>query len=164
MVGTSHETSAFAIAAIRAWWLDVGRRAYPGADRLLIEADSGGANGHRAWLWKAGLQQLADEFGLTITVTHYPTGASKWNPVEHRLFSPLSGNWAGQPLLSYETMLKFIRTTQTETGLRCRARLDTTEYDTGLKVTAEQQAQINLQRHRTLPKYNYTIRPRTRAQ
>ena len=164
VVGTSHETSAFAIAAIRAWWLDVGRRAYPGADRLLIEADSGGANGNRAWLWKAGLQQLANEFGLTITVAHYPTGASKWNPVEHRLFSPLSGNWAGQPLLSYETMLKFIRTTQTETGLRCRARLDTTEYDTGVKVTAEQQAQINLQRHRTLPKYNYTIRPRTRVQ
>lgn len=164
VVGTSHETAAFAIAAIRSWWLDVGRPAYLGCARLLIEADSGGANGNRGWLWKAGLQQLADEFGLTITVTHYPAGASKWNPVEHRLFSPLSGNWAGQPLLSYETMLKFIRTTQTETGLRCRARLDTTEYDTGLKVTAEQQAQINLQRHRTLPKYNYTIRPRTRVQ
>jgi hypothetical protein len=163
VVGTSHETSAFAIAAIRSWWLDVGRRAYPGCDALLIQADSGGANGNRCWLWKVGLQALADEFGLTITVTHYPTGASKWNPVEHRLFSRISSNWAGQPLGSYETVLKFIRTTTTENGLRCRARLDMTEYATGLKVTAAEKAQINLQRHRTLPKYNYTIQPRTRA-
>lgn len=163
VVGISHETSAFDVAAIRSWWVQVGRRAFPGCHAILIQADSGGANGNRCWLWKLGLQHLADEFGLTITVTHYPTGASKWNPVEHRLFSPVSGNWAGQPLISYETVLKFIRTTRTETGLRCRARLDTTEYATGLKVTKEQKAQINLQRHRTLPKYNYTIRPRTSA-
>ena len=163
VVGTSHETPAFAVAAIRSWWMQVGRHAFPGSHALLIQADSGGANGNRCWLWKLGLQHLADEFGLTITVTHYPTGASKWNPVEHRLFSPVSGNWAGQPLINYETVLKFIRTTRTETGLRCRARLDTAEYATGLKVTKEQKAQINLQRHRTLPKYNYTIRPRTSA-
>jgi hypothetical protein len=106
------------------------------------------------------LQALADEFGLAITVTHYPTGASKWNPVEHRLFSAISGNWAGQPLISYETVLKFIRTAKTETGLRCRARLDTTAYATGLKVTKEQKTQVNLRRHRILPKYNYTIQPR----
>ena len=164
VVGTSHDTSAFAIAAIRSWWVEVGRRAYPGCAALLIEADSGGANGNRCWLWKAGLQALADELGLTITVTHYPTGTSKWNPVEHRLFSRISGNWAGQPLVTYETVLKFIRTTKTENGLECRARLDTTEYATGLKVTAEEKAQINLQRQRTLPQYNYTIRPRTRVQ
>ncbi len=99
VVGISHETAAFAIAAIRLWWLDVGRHAYPGCDALLIEADSGGANGNRCWLWKVGLQALADEFDLTITVTHYPTAASKWNPIEHRLFSQISDNWAGQPLV-----------------------------------------------------------------
>lgn len=164
VVGTSHETPAFVIAAIRSWWLNVGRPTYPNADALLVEADSGGANGNRCWLWKAGLQALADEFALTITVTHYPTGASKWNPVEHRLFSRISGNWAGQPLVTYETVLKYIRTTKTENGLGCRARLDTTEYETGLKVTAAEKAQINLQRQRTRPKYNYTIRPRTRVQ
>ncbi len=161
VVGTSHETPAFAVAAIRSWWMEVGRRAYLGSDALLIQADSGGANGTRCWLWKLGLQHLADEFGLTIMVTHYPTGASKWNPVEHRLFSPVSGNWAGQPLISYETVLKFIRTTRTEMGLQCRARLDTAKYATGLKVTKDEKAQISLQRQRILPKYNYTIRPRT---
>jgi hypothetical protein len=159
VVGTSHETANFAIAAIRSWWLAVGRHVYPGCTELLIEADSGGANGNRVWLWKVGLQRLADEFGLSITVTHYPTGASKWNPIEHRLFCHISGNWAGQPLRTYETMLKFIRTTQTENGLSCRARLDTTDYQTRLKATAAEKAQLNLQRHRTLPKYNYTIRP-----
>ncbi len=164
VVGTSHETPAFAIAAIRTWWLDVGCHVYLEADALLIEADCGGANGNRCWLWKVGLQALADEFGLTITVTHYPTGASKWNPIEHRLFSRISGNWAGQPLISYETVLKFIRTTETEKGLRCRARLDTTAYETGLKVTAAQKAQINFKRQRTRPHYNYTIRPRTAPQ
>jgi hypothetical protein len=163
VVGTSHETPAFAVAAIRSWWIDVGRHAFPGCHALLIEADSGGANGFRCWLWKLGLQRLADELGLTITVTHYPTAASKWNPVEHRLFSPVSGNWAGQPLINFETVLKFIRTTCTETGLRCRARLDKAKYATGLKVTKAEKAQINLKRHRTLPKYNYTIRPRASA-
>jgi Rhodopirellula transposase DDE domain len=161
VVGSSHETPAFALAAIRAWWLAVGQPHHRGKKALLIQADGGGANGNRCWLWKFGLQQLADEFNLTITVTHYPTGASKWNPIEHRLFCRISSNWAGQPLISYETMLKFIRTTKTETGLRCRARLDTTEYETGLKITREQKEQINLQPHRFLPKYNYTIRPHT---
>ncbi len=105
------------------------------------------------------MQQLADEFNLIITVTHYPTGASKWNPIEHRLFCRISSNWAGQPLISFETVLKFIRTTKTETGLRCRVRLDRTKYETGLKITPEQKQQINLQLHRTLARYNYTIRP-----
>ena len=159
MVGTSHETPAFAIAAVRVWWLQVGQHRYRRKHELLIQADGGGANGHRCWLWKWGLQQLADEFQMTITVTHYPTGASKWNPIEHRLFSRISANWAGQPLLSYETVLKFIRTTKTVTGLGCQALLDRTAYKTGVKVTAEQKGQINLQPHRILPKYNYTIRP-----
>jgi len=134
VIGIAHETAEFAIAAIRRWWLRAGRRAYAGQHHLLIEADDGGANDSRSWLWKAGLQALADEFKLTITVTHFPPGASKWNPVEHRLFGPISLNWAGQPLRSYETILNFIRTTQTESGLRCRAYLDKTQYETGLKV------------------------------
>jgi transposase len=159
VVGTSHETSAFAVAAIRSWWRQVGQYHHRRKNALLIQADGGGANGNRCWLWKFGLQQLSDEFNLTITVTHYPTGASKWNPIEHRLFCRISSNWAGQPLISYETVLKFIRTTKTETGLCCRAHLDTTEYATGLKITREQKEQINLQPHRFLPKYNYTIRP-----
>lgn len=161
VVGRSHETPAFAVAAIRSWWLEVGQHYYCGKNELLMQADGGGANGNHCWLWKWGLQQLADEFNLTITVTHYPTGASKWNPIEHRLFCHISSNWAGQPLVSFETVLKFIRTTKTETGLHCRARLDRAEYETGLKITREQKQQINLQPHRTLPKYNYTIRPHT---
>lgn len=159
VVGTSHETPAFAVAAIRSWWLEVGRYHYRGKRELLVQADSGGANGNRCWLWKWGLQQLADEFGLTIAVTHYPTGASKWNLIEHRLFCHISSNWAGQPLISFETVLKFIRTTTTETGLHCRARLDRSKYKTGMTITREQKQQINLQLHRTLPQYNYTIRP-----
>ena len=159
VVGTTHETPRFAVAAIRFWWIAVGRHRYPGAAALLLEADSGGANGNRCWLWKLGLQALADEFGLTITVTHYPTAASKWNPIEHRLFSQISANWAGQPLLSYETVLKFIRTTQTETGLRCRARLDTRNYRTKVHATALDKAQIQLKPARARPQYNYVITP-----
>lgn len=159
VVGHSHETPAFAVAAIRSWWLEVGRHAYPGCHDLLIEADSGGANDHRSWLWKVGLQALADEFGLTISVTHYPTSTSKWNPVEHRLFSPISGNWAGQPLDTFETVLKFIQTTRTETGLSCRARFDPHVYATGLKVTKAQKDWVRFGRPRILPKYNYTILP-----
>jgi hypothetical protein len=158
-VGISHETAAFAVAAIRSWWLEVGQQHYPGKHELLILADAGGANGNRCWLWKWELQQLADEFDLTITVTHYPSGTSKWNPIEHRLFCHISHNWAGQPLVSYETVLKFIRTTKTATGLCCRAHWDRKHYKTGLKITAEQKRAVNVQTHRTLPKYNYTIRP-----
>jgi hypothetical protein len=163
VVGTSHQTPQFAVAAIRLWWIKVGRRVYPGKKHLLIEADCGGANGNRCWLWKYGLQQLADEFGLTIIVTHLPTNASKWNPIEHKLFCHIEQNWAGQPLIRYETVLKFIRTTRTETGLRCQAYLDTTEYETGLKITGEQKAQINLTLHRVLPRWDYTIEPRGTA-
>ena len=159
VVGTSHQTPEFAVAAIRQWWLRVGQRVYADQKHVLIEADCGGANGNRRWLWKWELQQLADEFGLTITVTHLPTSASKWNPIEHKLFCHIEANWAGQPLVSYETVLKFIRTTRTDTGLRCRACLDATQSETGRKITAEQKAQINLKPHRVLPRWNYTIEP-----
>jgi len=158
-IGTAHETPAFAVAAIRRWWKRAGRHTYGDHVPLLIEADDGGANDSRCWLWKWELQQVADEFQMPITVTHYPAGASKWNPVEHRLFSPISLNWAGQPLATYETVLKFIRTTRTQTGLRCRAWLDPHDYPTGLKITPQQKTQINLKPHRVLPNWNYTIEP-----
>ena len=159
VVGTSHQTPEFAITAIRRWWLLHGRRQYRPLTEWLIEADCGGANGNDYCAWKWGLQQLADEFGVTITVTHLPTSASKWNPIEHRLFCFVSKNWAGQPLVDYETVLKFIRTTTTDTGLRCWACLDTAEYATGRKISELQRSQINLKPHRVLPKWNYTIEP-----
>jgi hypothetical protein len=158
-VGVSHETAEFAVNVIRRWWLTEGRAAYPDQTELLVQADAGGANGYRDWLWKWELQRLADETGLTIIVTHYPTSASKWNWIEHRLFNHLSANWAGEPLVSYETVLKFIRTTTTETGLCCTAYLDRKHYRTQVNVTPEQKAYIRLAKHRVLPKWNYTIRP-----
>ena len=159
VIGVSHETAEFTVAAIRRWWIKVGRQSYPGHQHLLIQADDGGSNDSRSWLWKFGLQALADEFGLTITVTHFPAGASKWNRIEHRLFCFISLNWAGQPLRSYETILKFIRTTRTANGLRCQAELDRAEYETGLKVTPEEKVSINLKAHRIHPNWNYTIEP-----
>jgi hypothetical protein len=161
VIGVSHETAEFAVAAIQAWWREVGRHAYPGQTHLLIQADDGGANDSRSWLWKACLQDLADDCQLTITVTHYPAGASKWNLVEHRLFCFISRNWAGQPLVSYETILKFIRTTRTEPGLCCQARLDRTHYETGLKISPAERTNINLKPHRLFPNWNYTIEPRS---
>jgi hypothetical protein len=162
VVGTAHETAAFAIAALERWWLENGRWCYPRATRWLIEADCGGANGNRSWAWKVGLQRLADEFGVRITVAHYPPGASKWNRIEHRMFSLISQNWAGQPLVSYETAVKFIETTTSATGFRCRVFLDTKTYPTKVKVSAEEKAMVKLTPHKTLPQWNYTIRPSTK--
>lgn len=159
-VGVSHETAEFAVNVIRRWWYAEGRAAYPDATELLVQADAGGANGYRDWTWKWALQRLADETGLTIIVTHYPTSASKWNWIEHRLFNHISANWAGEPLVRYETVLKFIRTTTTETGLCCTAYLDRKHYRTEVKVTPEQKAATRLVKHHVLPKWNYTIRPR----
>jgi hypothetical protein len=159
LVGTSHDTPAFTVQAIRRWWLAVGHRRYARARRLLIQADGGGATDHRKWGWKVALQGLADEFNLIITVTHYPAGASKWNPIEHQLFGPISGNWAGEPLVSYEVVLKYIRTTRTESVQRCRARLDTKEYPAEHRVTAQEKASVRLKRHRIRPQLNYTIYP-----
>jgi hypothetical protein len=158
VIGTSHDTPEFAVAAIRSWWIQTGRKAYPRQRHLLIEADCGGSNGNRCRAWKARLQGLADEFGLTITVTHYPTGASKWNPIEHRCFNLISGNWAGQPLESYETVLKSIRTAQSTTGFRCQARLDKRVYATGIKIPPEEVASLRIEQHKVFPHWNYTIR------
>src|SRR5260221_8469099 len=158
VIGISQETPTFEVEAIRRWWLDVGRQRYGNESRLLIEVDSGGANDHRKWEWKFALQGFADEFGMTITVTHYPPGASKWNPIDHRMFSLISANWAGEPLASYETMLKYIRTTHSEKGFHCRACLDRKEY-TAQKPTKEQRRQVRLKRRRGFPEWNYIIYP-----
>ena len=160
VVGIAHETAAFAVAAIRRWWLEVGRYHYAGTKRLLIQADGGGANDCRRWAWKVALQGLADECGLIITVMHYPPGGSKWNLIEHRMFSLISGNWAGEPLASYEVMLQFIRRTRSATGFHCKARLDTTPYATGRKVSNEERRAVRLKRRLVLPRWNYTIYPR----
>lgn len=159
-VGTSSDTPAFAVDCLEAWWRAEGRDRYPHADHLLILADNGGSNGPRCRLWKWALQQqLCDRHGLTITVLHYPPGASKWNPIEHRLFSQMSRNWAGVPLTSYETILKYARTTRTSTGLRVRSRLVDRFYPKGVRVSDDDMAQLNLTRHQILPDWNYTLQP-----
>jgi hypothetical protein len=158
-VGTSHDTAEFAIAAIRAWWLSVYTTSYSQQRHLLIEADSGGSNGRRRRLWKVGLQAFANQFGLTITVTHFPTGASKWNPIEHRMFSLISANWVGEPLVDYDTLLNFIRNTTSTTGFVCQAQLDMTKYQTRIKITDQQIAQLSFRYHKRLSRWNYTIFP-----
>jgi hypothetical protein len=161
VVGTSHDTPTFAVAAIRRWWRAVGRRRYRGVKRLLIEADSGGSNDYRKWEWKVALQRLADAFGLTVVVTHFPPGASKWNPIDHRMFSLISGNWAGEPLTSYAVVLRYIRRTRSGTGFHCRASLDRRKYQAQHSVPPEERARVRLQRRKVLPQWNYTIKPHT---
>ena len=159
-VGTSCETPAFAVEAIALWWKRDGRSRYPNADELLILADCGGGNGARSRAWKYHLQhQLCDPYELTVTVCHYPPGASKWNPIEHHLFSYISNNWAGKPLESYETVLKYIRTTKTSTGLRVRAQLVRKNYAKGEQVYNSTMAGLALTPHKTLPGWNYTLVP-----
>ena len=161
-IGTSADTPAFAVEAIRSWWERYGSKRYRGADELLVLADGGGSNGHRPRRWKLAVQeQLADRYGLHVTVCHYPTGASKWNPVEHRLFGPISVNWAGRPLRSLEVMQGWIRGTTTEGGLEVTTSLDERTYPKGVSVSDEEMEQLHLRRHETCPKWNYTISPRT---
>lgn len=160
-VGQSADTPQFAVEMIADWWRTFGRLAFPTAPKLLILCDAGGSNGYRPRLWKHQLQTLlADQLGLEVTVCHYPTGASKWNPIEHRLFGPISLNWAGQPLRTFETLLALIRGTVTQTGLKVEAFLVTKLYATGLKVPDEVMKSLNLERHTICPNWNYTIRPR----
>lgn len=159
-VGTSHDTPGFAAENIARWWRDCGRQHYPKASRLLILADSGGSNGARVRAWKYNLQrQVVDRFGLSITICHYPTGASKWNPIEHRLFSEISKHWAGHPLDSYPTILHLIEETTTQTGLRVESRLVTKHYATGQKVSDQQMHELRLRKHSMLPEWNYTLLP-----
>jgi hypothetical protein len=160
-VGTDHDTGAFAVASVRGWWRHEGRRLYPGAQEVLITADGGGSNGSRLRLWKLELQKLADETGLAISVCHFPPGTSKWNKIEHRLFSFISSNWRGEPLRDYETIVKLIAGTTTATGLKVTCRLDRRKYPRGRKVTHEEMKAVNLQRHNFHGDWNYTIRPRS---
>jgi hypothetical protein len=160
-VGTSHDTPAFAVDNLSKWWLYHGRHRYPKTNHLLLLADGGGSNGARKRAWKHSLQErLADRHGLTITVCHYPTGASKYNPIEHRMFSELSKNWAGRPLDDYETILNYARTTTTKTGLKINAYLVTTDYPTGVKISDQAMTELQVRPHDTQPTRNYTITPR----
>ena len=160
-VGTSGDTGEFAVAAIRSWWQASGRDGFPKSQRLLIEADAGGSNGCRPRLWKRALQQFADETGLEITVCHYPTGASKWNPIEHRVFGPITINWSGEPLTSLNSMLSLIRGTTTQTGLTVTAAQNTKTYPLHVKVSNAEFNSLNLHHHEICPRWNYTIKPRS---
>ena len=159
-IGTSYNTPDFAVNAIEKWWRTEGRRRYPAARDLAILADAGGSNGYRCRGWKHGLQtRIFNRHDIAITIARYPSGTSKWNPVEHRLFSEVSKNWAGRPLDSYETILKYIRTTTTSSGLRVRAHLIRRRYPKGVKITDERMQALSVTKDQTLPKWNYTIRP-----
>jgi hypothetical protein len=159
-VGCDHDTASFAVASIRRWWLAMGRELYPGATKLLICADGGGSNGYRLRLWKLELQKFADEMGLAVTVCHLPPGTSKWNKIEHRLFSHISMNWRGRPLTSHEVVVELIAATTTKSGLRVRAALDRDQYPTGVEVSNEQLAKLSLRRHSFHGEWNYDLSAR----
>jgi len=158
-VGTDHNTAAFAVESLRRWWYSMGKTAYPQARTVLITADGGGSNGSRVRLWKLELQRLADETGLEITVCHFPPGTSKWNKIEHRLFSFISQNWRGKPLVSHEVIVNLIAATTTETGLTVACQLDQHSYPAGLKVSKKALEAINLRRDTFHGEWNYTILP-----
>ena len=161
-VGIDHDTASFAVQAIRRWWRAMGRAAYPRATRLLITADAGGSNGPRVRLWKWELQQFANRTGLSITVCHFPPGTSKWNKVEHRLFSHIAMNWRGKPLVSLAVIVSLIGATTTTTGLRVRSELDRSRYPMGVAPTQDQMARLMLRPHTFHGEWNYTIRPHRR--
>jgi hypothetical protein len=156
-VGDSHDTAEFAVETIRRWWTEVGSLAYPDAERLLITADAGGSNSYRSRLWRLELSKLAAEAGIDITVCHFPPGTSKWNKIEHRLFSAISTNWRGRPLESHEVIVDLIAATTTRTGLKVRARLDQSYYPKGRKVTDKQLAGLPIERHDFHGEWNYTL-------
>lgn len=158
-IGTDHDTATFAVASIRGWWRSEGRHLYGKADKLLITVDGGGSNGWRLRLWKLELQKLADETGLAISVCHFPPGTSKWNKIEHRLFSFISSNWRGEPLRDYETIVNLIARTTTAKGLTVTCRLDRRKYPTGKKVTDEQMKTLNMKRDKFHGEWNYVISP-----
>jgi hypothetical protein len=162
-VGTDHDTGAFAVASIRGWWRAEGKRIYPNADTILITADAGGSNGWRLRLWKLELQKFADQTAMAISVCHFPPGTSKWNKIEHRLFSFISSNWRGEPLRDYETIINLIAATTTAKGLKVTCRLDRRKYPTGRAVSDEQMRQVNLQPNKFHGEWNYCIKPNAKA-
>jgi hypothetical protein len=159
-VGVDHDTGAFAVESIRHWWYSMGQPSYPQAGQLLITADAGGSNGARVRLWKWELQKLADETGLRISVCHFPPGTSKWNKIEHRLFSAISQNWRGKPLVSHEVIIHLIAATTTKTGLRVQSRLDPGRYPAGVKISKGQMAELQIEREQFHGDWNYSILPR----
>jgi hypothetical protein len=159
-VGIDHDTAQFAVASIHGWWEQLGRKRYPDATTLTITADCGGSNGYRTRLWKTELQQLADETGLQIRVCHFPPGTSKWNKIEHRLFSFISMNWRAKPLVSRQTVIDLIAATTTRTGLEVFARLDEQTYPKKIKVSDADLAAVQLEGNAFHPEWNYTIKPR----
>jgi hypothetical protein len=159
-VGVTHETAEFAVESIRRWWRLDSKRHYRGAGSFLICAASGGSNGNGQRAWKLHLQALSDETGMAITVCHYPPGTSKWNQIEHRLFSFISLNCKGKPLVNFETVINLIGGTRTRAGLRVKAVLDTSQYETGIQVSNEDIDRLRLKRHKVHPDWNYTLLPR----
>lgn len=159
-VGISSDTSEFAVESVRRWWNTMGYDRYSEANQLLITADCGGSNGYRTRLWKVELQRLADELGIPVTVCHFPPGTSKWNKIEHRLFSFITKNWRGKPLRDYQTIVNLIAATSTQTGLKVRCELDDGEYEKGRKVTDAELAALNIRPHKFHGDWNYTISPR----
>jgi hypothetical protein len=162
-VGTDHDTACFAVNAIRSWWRAMGKKRHPKAKRLMITADGGGSNGYRVRLWKVELQKLADELKLPVTVCHLPPGTSKWNKIEHRLFSFITINWRGKPLRSYRTIVQLIAATTTKAGLKVRAELDENKYPKGIKISDTQLTAVNLSRHAFHGDWNYTIAPQRKT-
>jgi transposase len=162
-VGVDHDTSSFAVETIRSWWISMGSERYPNAKRLLITADGGGSNGARVRLWKVELQNLADQLRIPISVSHFPPGTSKWNKIEHRLFSFITKNWRGKPLVSHEVIVSLIAATTTETGLKVRSKLDTARYPAGRKVSDQEIAELDLRRDDFHGEWNYTIVPRVKS-
>lgn len=162
-VGTDHDTGAFAVASIRGWWRLEGRRLYAGAKTILITADGGGSNGWRLRLWKLELQKFADQTGLSLAVCHFPPGTSKWNKIEHRLFSFISSNWRGEPLRDYETVVNLIARTTTAKGLKVTCRLDRRKYPTGREVSNAQMKRVNLERNKFHGEWNYVIKPNVKT-
>jgi hypothetical protein len=158
-VGIDKDTASFAVNSIRRWWQTMGRARYPHATKLLITADCGGSNGVRVRLWKRELQNLANELGIAITVCHLPPGTSKWNRIEHRLFSFITQNWRGKPLVSHQAIVQLIAATTTDTGLKVRSEIDRNTYPAGVKVTDDEMDAINILRHQFHGDWNYTIRP-----
>lgn len=156
-VGCDHDTAAFAVQSIQRWWNYMGKKLYPDAKELLICADSGGSNGYRVRLWKLKLQELADKTGLHISVCHFPRGPSKWNKIEHRLFSHISMNWKGQPLTSHDVMVNLIGSTKTKTGLKVKAKIDKRKYPIGVKVSDGDMRKVNLKKDTFHGEWNYKI-------
>jgi hypothetical protein len=157
-VGTDHDTAQFAVSTINQWWQQMGKLVYPAAKELLITADGGGSNGSRNRLWKYEIQQFANETEITVTVCHFPPGTSKWNKIEHRMFSHITKNWRGRPLTSYGVIVKLIANTTTEAGLKINAALDENEYPTGIKVTDKEMKNLNIEKEQFHGEWNYTVR------